>query len=124
MWCGHDIFDVEHRGLPAKLGSIDGIAVPKEESRGSFNSADLQKLASSPHGCRVRCDVEIQNPSPVVAQDDQHKQDPESGRRYSEEIKRNEISGMIFEKRPPGLTRRPRVPDHILGDCGLGDLDP
>jgi hypothetical protein len=104
---GHDFFDTEHSGLPAKLGAEYGIAVANEVSRNLVQSTGLRQLPRRPRGCRVLCVVEMPHSSPVLAQDDQHKQDSEGGCRDSKEIKRNEVSGMIIEKRPPGLRRRP-----------------
>ena len=88
LCCSFDIFDVKGGDLTAKLGSIDGIAIAKEVSRGLTQSAGLQQLPCGPHGCRVVCEVEMQNLSPVVPQDDQHKENPEGRRRDSEEIVR------------------------------------
>ena len=124
LCCSLDFFDVKGTDQPAKLGSIDGISVPKEVARVLNHSAGLQQLPRGPHDCLVLCDVDVQNLSPVVAQDDQHRENPESRRRDCEEIKRDDVLGMIIEKRPPGLRRRSRVPNHVLGDGGLGDRDP
>ncbi len=119
-----NFFDIKGSSLTAKLASVDGIAVPKEVARGLIQSAGLQQLPCGPHGCRVLCDVEMQDLSPIVAQDEQHKENPEGRRRDCEEIKRNEVSGMIIEKCPPALRWRSGPPDHVPGDSGLRDPDP
>ena len=66
----------------------------------------------------------MQYPPPIVAQNEQDKEHPEGGCWQSEEIQRNDVFGMICQKRPPRLGRRPTSLDHVLGDRGFGDIDP
>ncbi len=70
------------------------------------------------------CDVEMQNPPPIVAQNDQHKKDSQGRGWNCEGIKRDYFLAMVLEKRPPRLRWRPTALDHVLRDRCLGDLDP
>ena len=58
-----------------------------------------------------------------MSQHQQHVEDAKGGCGDGEKINGHEILGMIIEEGPPGLGRWLSVPDPILGDRGLGDLD-
>jgi hypothetical protein len=59
----------------------------------------------------------------MVSEHDEDEEDAEPGGGHGEEIKRDQISDVIGEKRSPGL-RRPRTPlRHQPGDAALGDAD-
>ncbi len=53
---------------------------------GAICIARLQELLGCPRCCRMFCDVEIQDPATIMAQDDQYEQDPEGSRGDGEEI--------------------------------------
>lgn len=65
----------------------------------------------------------MQNPPPIVAQDDQHEKDPKGCGWNREEIKCNDVLAMVLEKRPPRLRRWSMLPDHVLRDRCLGDVN-
>jgi hypothetical protein len=61
---------------------------------------------------------------PIVREDEEHIQDLESDCWNSEKVDRHYALYVISEKCPPHLGRRPAMPHHVLGDGGLGDLNP
>ena len=61
-------------------------------------------------------------PSPV-AHNDKTIQNLECDRRQDKEVDRRDAVGVIAEKRPPALRRRPRVAAHVTSDRRLGDLE-
>ncbi len=60
----------------------------------------------------------------LMTQDDEHEQEPKRSSRHDEEIDRRQTGHMVPNERLPSLRWRLRVPDHVLGDSGLTDLDP
>jgi len=60
----------------------------------------------------------------LVVQDDEHEQEPKRSSRYNEEIDGRQAAHMVAAECLPGLRRRLRVSDHVLGNSGLTDLDP
>lgn len=50
-------------------------------------------------------------------------QDLKSNHRRREEVRRNHVPDVLVRKRPPGLGPRFPMPNHVLCDCGRGDLD-
>lgn len=69
-------------------------------------------------------DIARQNPLEMpLVQNEQDKENPEGCCWKCEEIQRNGVFGMICQKRPPCLGRRPTSLDHVLGDRGFGDID-
>ncbi len=56
----------------------------------------------------MRRHVDVKYPPPIVAQNDQDKQDPEGCGRHCEEIERDDFLAVVVEKCPPGLDGGPR----------------
>jgi hypothetical protein len=97
-------------------------------------SARLNELSRRPFRGRMLRDIEMHQPAPAVAQHDQHKQDSKGRRRHREEVQRDQILGVVPQKRAPRLRRRPTRPDHVqdhplrplraVVDAVLKDLSP
>ena len=71
-------------------------------------------------------DVEVQNTSTIMADDEKTVQHTEGDRRHREEIHRRNGFAVISEKREPAL-RRIRISwrsVHPAGDCSLGNIEP
>ena len=77
--------------LAAKSLTVDGISIAKQVSRSLVHSIRFHELPRRPAGCRMGCDVEMKNPSPVVSQNDEHEQHPERGGRHRKEIECDEL---------------------------------
>ena len=69
------------------------------------------------------CDVEMDDPAPIVNQDDQYKQDLRCGRRHDEKVDRGEFSSMLLEKSSSARGGRFAVPGFIPLDGGLCDFE-
>jgi len=48
-------------------------------------------------------DRDVDDPSPVVREDDEHEEQLECDRRYDEEVGGHDLARVIDEKRPPRL---------------------
>ena len=57
-------------------------------------------------------------------QNTEHEQEPKRGSRHDKEIDRRQTAHMVPKECLPSLRWRLRMPDHVLGDSGLADLDP
>ena len=64
----------------------------------------------------------VQDSAAIVGQHQEYIEDLEAGGRHREEIDRNRFQ-MVFQKGLPSLRRRLPVPDHVLTDAILADLD-
>jgi hypothetical protein len=72
----------------------------------------------------MRGDVEVQDPAPMVSEDDQDKEHPQASSGNGEEVDRDEISDVIREERAPGQRGRCRALRHQAGDRTLGYFNP
>ena len=68
-------------------------------------------------------DREVHDAPALVRQHQKPVQDLEPDRRHNEEVHRDQCLQVVAEERPSGLRRRLAVPDHVLADAGLTDLD-
>src|SRR2546422_1681885 len=102
------------RSLTRKSLSIDLVSVTDQMAWGLLQPARLDQLPPSPIRGRMFRDIKMHQPPPVVAQHHEHEQDPKGRRRHREEIQRDQILGVILQKRAPRLRRRPPRPDHEL----------
>src|SRR3989442_388569 len=66
-------------------------------------------------------DIEMHQPAPAVGQDHEHEQDSKGRGGHREEIQRDQIRGVVLQKCPPRLRRRPPRPDHVLRNRRLRD---
>ena len=69
------------------------------------------------------CDIEMDDPAPIVNQDDQYKQDFQSGGRHDEEVERGEFVSMLFQKNSPAGGGRFTVPGFVPLDGRFCDID-
>jgi hypothetical protein len=72
----HDLLDAEALDRLPEALAIDVVAIPQHESRRCLLRESLDHLPSRPLRRRVRRDVEVHHPPPVVREDEEAKQDP------------------------------------------------
>src|SRR5206468_1977635 len=96
-------------GLTRKSFSIDLVSVTDQMAWGLLQPARLDQLPSSPIRGRMLRDIEMHQSAPVVAQHDEHEQDPKGRRGHREEIQRDQILGVILHKRRHGSSAHPRA---------------
>jgi hypothetical protein len=68
-------------------------------------------------------DVEVQDPTSVVSEDDQDEKHSQPSGGYGEEVDRDQIPDMVRGERAPGLRGRCRSLRDQTGDRALGDLN-
>ena len=66
--------------------------------------------------------IEMQDPTTVIAENDEHKKDFEAGRWHRKEVERDEFFGMILQECSPILRRRDGAPNHVCGNSGFRDI--
>src|SRR5260221_10463981 len=80
-------------------------------------------LSCDPLRCRMRGDTERQDPSPMMAEDDQNIEEAKADRRHHEQIHRGDAGGMVAQKGLPALARRSPTSAHGISHYRLHDPD-
>jgi len=104
--------------------TVDAVAVTDEISGDGVPWKRFQDLLCGPSRAGRISHVEMDDPSPLVSQNDEDEEDPERHRRHREKIDGDQVPGVVTEERPPALRWWLSVMDHVLGDGGLRDIDP
>src|SRR5947209_8071193 len=68
-------------------------------------------------------EAEMQNPTSVMSQHQEHVQDLEAHSRNSEEVHRYQVLHVILQEGPLRLRWRLPVTDHVSAHAGLADVD-
>src|SRR5260370_26104802 len=109
--------------ISEKLTAVDSVAVPKQVTRDLLKGKGLPKLLRGPLGRRMGGDVEMDDPSSIVSQNQEHVQDLKPDRRHREEVDRHHCLDVILQEGPPRLRRRLPTAYDVLADAGLADID-
>ena len=106
-WGDEHLTNPHRLGSPCERSAIDSIAITEQVGRSRIVWACLDDLPRSP-GCRwmVR-DVDMDEFTAVVAQDDEHEEQTEGEGGHEEEVDSNDVPGVRGEKGAP-RRRRPR----------------
>src|SRR5260370_26468649 len=118
-WRNDHFPDVHGPGLTRQSFPIALVSATDQMPWGLLQPARLDQLPPSPIRGRMFRDIEVRQPAPAVAQHHEHEQDPKGRRGHREEIQRDQILGVILQKRAPRLRRRPPRPEHVLRDRRL-----
>jgi hypothetical protein len=70
----------------------------------------------------MRCHVEVNGVTSMVAQHYEDKQQAKADCRHDEEINRHQLLDVVVKKSAPGLRGWLSLTHHVLGDCCLRDL--
>lgn len=101
--CGQNFADVQAFGLRAEGGTIDAVAVSEQEARRLVPRKRMHEPCCGPFGSRMLGDIEMHDAPAIMSQDKKHVQDPEGNGGYHEEVHRDQLFNMIFQKGSPGL---------------------
>lgn len=66
----------------------------------------------------------MENPAPVMRQDDQDEEEPAGDRRHGEEVEGDDPADVVLEERAPRLGRRPASARDQPRDRALGGVEP
>lgn len=82
--------------------AVDAVPIAIEETRGFVERPRLTELLDGPVGGRVRGDVDVNDPSTIVGQDDEHEERAESYGGDGEEVDGRELGDSASSQRNPG----------------------
>ncbi len=103
------------------------LRIPVEDQKpgGRFKRKRFPQLLDDPHARRMPGDVEMQDATTIVADDEEAVQRPESDRWNREEVHRGDSFPVVPQKRKPALgwLRVPRRSFHPTGDRSLGKIE-
>src|SRR5262249_14942311 len=117
-----NFFDIHYPDLTAELLAIDSISISQQISRRRIERKGLEYLLRRPFGRRVSRNIEMDNASSIMREDDKDKQNFKPNSVDGEEVDGRELRNVIIKERAPGLRRRFWPSDHVLGNRGLRNL--
>ena len=119
-----DFLDLHALHALAEGVPVDGVAIAEEIGWSGVGREGVHGLLSGPSRGGMLGDVEVEDPAPMVSEDDQDEEHPQLSSGHSEEVDRDEIPDVIREERPPGLRGRCRALRDQAGDRTLGYFNP
>jgi hypothetical protein len=105
-WCGADGRQADRVDRPTECGIEGRVAVVDEEARLGVVGAGLAQLLAGPCGRGMPGHVNMQDPAPVVSEDDEDEEDAAGERRHREEVDRDGRAEVILEEGAPALRER------------------
>jgi hypothetical protein len=119
-----DTFDFHRSDRGGDLRPILGITIEDDEPRGRPKWKRFSQLLNDPQAGRVPCDVDVQDPSTVVTDDEEAVENTEGDRWNREEVHRSDGFPMISKEGEPtfGWLGIPRSSFHPAGDRSLGEI--
>ena len=101
----------------------DRIAVAQQVARELGKGKGLPQLLSCPLRGRVGGNIEVQDATSVMGQNQENVKNLETDRRHGEEIDGDQLPGMILKECPPALRGRFVTSQHVFADTALSDVD-
>ena len=101
-WRGQDLVDL-HRTDGGHGVRECGIAVVQQVPRRLVVGKGVAELLGRPCGGGMVGDGDVDDPSPVVCEDDEHEQQPVGDRRHDEEIGSHDLADMVGQEGSPRL---------------------
>jgi hypothetical protein len=83
----------------------------------------IPELLGGPLGRRVGGDIDVDDASAIMGQDQEDIQDLETDSRDGEEIHRDQVVDVVLQERAPRLRRGLSASRHVLADASLPDVD-
>ena len=120
-WCSRDLFHAHCVNSISEVLPVDSIAVSDKKSRRN-EWEGINDLLSSPFGAGICRDVEVNNSSPVMPENDEYVQHTKRRGRQGKEVASRDIPNVIVQKRTPSLRRRLARANHVLGYRPFGDI--
>ena len=118
-----DFFDVHHFELFSELVSVNSVAVSLKIFRCAVEWKRFDDLLACPLRRRVCGDVEVQNASAIMRENDKNEQDFKPNGMDGKEVDRGKLGNVIVEERSPCLGWRFWMSDHVFGNGSLRDFN-
>ena len=117
--------DAQGANSDGDFQSVLGIAIEKQKPGSGIKGKGFAQLLDDPQASGVLGDVEVQNASAFVADDEEAIEYAERDRRNRKEIHRGDGFLVVAKKGKPALAR-PRIPRrsfHPAGDGSFGNIE-
>ena len=119
----NDLSD-SHRPEPiAEDLTIRCVAVAQQISRCGIPREGFSNLMREPELGRILGDIEVNDPSAVMTDDDQAVEQPERRGRNDEHVDGHGVAHVIAQEAAPGRGGDLGPPGYVSADSGLADLD-
>ena len=102
-WSAKNFFDVHDFNLLAELASINAISIPQQIFRCAVERKRFDDLLCGPFCSGMSRDVEVDDASAIVPDNDEDEQDLEQHGRDREEVNGSQLRHVIVEERAPCL---------------------
>ena len=120
--CDGDLVNTHAFDTLGEVVAVDSIAVSDKESRRLVEREGINDLLSRPFGAGICRNVEMNNVSPVMPQNDENIQHAKRRGRQCKEVAGRDIPNVIVEKRTPSLGRWLARANHVLGYRPFGHM--
>jgi hypothetical protein len=96
---GEDFLDLHALHALAEMATIDRIAIAEEIGRGGVVREGLHDLLGGPSSRGMLGDVEVQDSTPRVREDDQDEEHMQARGGNGEEVDRHQVADVVGEER-------------------------
>src|SRR5262249_45467052 len=118
-----NLVDIHDFDLLAELVSVDPITISQQIFRCGVERKGFQHLLRGPFPRGMSRDVEVDDASSIVGENDKHEQNFKPHGVDGEEVDRSQLRHVIVEERSPRLRWCLRMAHDVVGDRSLGDLN-
>src|SRR5215510_9056971 len=119
-----NFFDIHEFDLLAELLSVDPITISQQIFRCGVEGKSFEHLLRAPFSRGMSRDVEVDNASSIMRENDKHEKNFEPYSMDGEEVDRSQLRYVIVKERSPRLRRWLRMAGHVFGNRSLRDLNP
>src|SRR5215472_3748231 len=116
-------FDVHVSHPFSEVPAKDAVAVAQQVARDMVKGEGFSQLLTRPLSGWMATHVEVKNAPTIMSQDQKHVEYLETDGGDREEINGDDLREVVLEESVPGLRRRFKAADHVLGDTALADVD-
>src|SRR5262245_25129248 len=121
-WCNANLLDSHSLHSGSEGFTVDSVTVSNHKPRSPVFRKCFNDLLCSPNRRRMFRDVEVDDATAIVRQDDEDIQHSETNRCDCEEIDRYQLPNMVSKKRHPSLGGLP-ISRHQSRDRSLGNVE-
>src|SRR5262245_17974819 len=119
-----DFLDLHALHTLAEGVPVDRIAIAQEIGGCGVVREGVPDLLGGPSRRGMLGDVEVEDPTPMVGEDDEDEEHTQASGGNGEEVDGNQVLDVVREERSPGLRRRGAPLADQPRDRALGDVNP
>src|SRR6516225_4674174 len=120
--CRQDFADAHVAHLFSEVVAENSIAVAQQVARELGKGKGLPQLLSCPLRGRVGGNIEVQDATPVMGQNQENVKNLETDRRHDEEIDGDQLLGVTLKECPPALRGRFVSAGYVFADAAFSDV--